>query len=227
MRDKPSSGFGGSIGIVVISDVGNVRWRAAGVGRRSSEAALRLPTSEMLPRLAGWTSCRHGTVTRSRRRFSFRLRVSRPGRSRADRLDVAAWRWCPARPMDAGAVLGFPPRFCARSPRASGRPRGPELRLARNTGIRLGLRKWYRVNVKTSDPQTSSTQTRRRATETGTLVGTRFQSELLEAIDGWRKLQVDLPTRPEAVRRLVELGMAADSSMTKPVRPRDSDKVNT
>jgi len=51
---------------------------------------------------------------------------------------------------------------------------------------------------------------RRRATTTGTLVGTRFQAALLEAIDSWRKEQDDLPTRPEAVRRLVELGMTHD-----------------
>lgn len=46
-----------------------------------------------------------------------------------------------------------------------------------------------------------------RPTTTGTLVGTRFQPSLLEAVDEWRKEQPDLPTRPEAVRRLVEIGM--------------------
>ena len=51
-------------------------------------------------------------------------------------------------------------------------------------------------------------QPKRRASTTGTLVGTRFQAPLLDAIDSWRKAQDDLPTRPEAVRRLVELGMA-------------------
>ena len=50
-------------------------------------------------------------------------------------------------------------------------------------------------------------QQKRRASTTGTLVGTRFQAPLLNAIDSWRKTQDDLPTRPEAVRRLVELGM--------------------
>lgn len=49
-----------------------------------------------------------------------------------------------------------------------------------------------------------------RPSATGTLVGTRFQVDLLSAIDAWRKEQHDLPTRPEAVRRLVELGMACD-----------------
>ena len=51
-------------------------------------------------------------------------------------------------------------------------------------------------------------QPKRRASTTGTLVGTRFQAPLLDAVDSWRKAQDDLPTRPEAVRRLVELGMA-------------------
>lgn len=51
---------------------------------------------------------------------------------------------------------------------------------------------------------------RRRAATTGTLAGTRFQATLLEAIDCWRKDQADLPTRPEAVRRLVKLGMNCD-----------------
>ena len=54
----------------------------------------------------------------------------------------------------------------------------------------------------------SDEQTKRRASTTGTLVGTRFQAPLLDAIDSWRKAQDDLPTRPDAVRRLVELGMS-------------------
>lgn len=53
-----------------------------------------------------------------------------------------------------------------------------------------------------------------RSTTTGTLVGTRFQATLLDALDAWRKEQDDLPTRPEAVRRLVELGMANQASGT-------------
>jgi hypothetical protein len=59
---------------------------------------------------------------------------------------------------------------------------------------------------------------RQRATTTGTLVGTRFQATLLEAIDSWRKDQTDLPTRPEAVRRLVELGMTSGMPFNGPTR---------
>lgn len=67
---------------------------------------------------------------------------------------------------------------------------------------------WYRVNMSTSKPP----ERRPRAKTTGALVGTRFQPDLLEAIDLWRKAQFDLPTRPEAVRRLVELGMRNEDS---------------
>jgi hypothetical protein len=37
----------------------------------------------------------------------------------------------------------------------------------------------------------------------GTLIGVRLQARELEAIDDWRRGQPDLPTRPEAIRRLV------------------------
>ena len=67
---------------------------------------------------------------------------------------------------------------------------------------------WYRVNVDTL----KQPERKPRANTAGTLVGTRFQSDLLAAIDLWRKAQSDLPTRPEAVRRLVELGMREEEA---------------
>ena len=36
------------------------------------------------------------------------------------------------------------------------------------------------------------------------MVGARLQPELLERLDAWRRAQPDLPTRPEALRRLAE-----------------------
>jgi hypothetical protein len=36
-----------------------------------------------------------------------------------------------------------------------------------------------------------------------------FDDERLEAVDAWRAKQPDVPTRSEAVRRLVELGLQA------------------
>jgi hypothetical protein len=44
---------------------------------------------------------------------------------------------------------------------------------------------------------------KKRAKQTGEMVATRVQPELLEQIDRWRREQPDLPTRPEAIRRLV------------------------
>jgi hypothetical protein len=35
-------------------------------------------------------------------------------------------------------------------------------------------------------------------------VGTRIQPELLKRLDDWRREQPDLPSRPEALRRLAE-----------------------
>jgi hypothetical protein len=42
----------------------------------------------------------------------------------------------------------------------------------------------------------------------GTLIGVRLQANILARIDEWRKSQPDLPTRPEAIRQLVEKGLA-------------------
>jgi hypothetical protein len=48
---------------------------------------------------------------------------------------------------------------------------------------------------------------KKRAKQTGEMVATRVQPELLEQIDKWRREQPDLPTRPEAIRRLVLRGL--------------------
>jgi hypothetical protein len=42
-----------------------------------------------------------------------------------------------------------------------------------------------------------------RPKQTGLLVGTRLQPELLAKLDAWRREQSDLPTRPEAIRRII------------------------
>jgi len=44
----------------------------------------------------------------------------------------------------------------------------------------------------------------RPATGVGTPVTVRVDDDQLRRIDGWRKEQEDLPSRPEAIRRLVE-----------------------
>ena len=50
---------------------------------------------------------------------------------------------------------------------------------------------------------------KKRALVTGELVGVRIQPEMAKQLDDWRRNQEDVPTRPEAIRRLVELGLKA------------------
>jgi hypothetical protein len=57
-----------------------------------------------------------------------------------------------------------------------------------------------RVNMKTP---------KKRPTTTGDLVGVRVQPDMAKALDDWRRKQADLPGRPEAIRRLVEIGLKA------------------
>jgi hypothetical protein len=40
-------------------------------------------------------------------------------------------------------------------------------------------------------------------------IGVRVDDEFLKSIDAWRRKQDDAPSRPEAIRRLVELGLKA------------------
>lgn len=54
---------------------------------------------------------------------------------------------------------------------------------------------------------------KKRPAETGTLIGVRLQAPELAALDAWRKDQPDLPTRPEALRRL------AASALTRDLEP--------
>jgi hypothetical protein len=50
---------------------------------------------------------------------------------------------------------------------------------------------------------------KKRAAVTGDLVGVRIQPEMAKQLDDWRRKQDDLPGRPEAIRRLVDLGLKA------------------
>ncbi|KYK45166.1 hypothetical protein A1D31_11080 [Bradyrhizobium liaoningense] len=52
---------------------------------------------------------------------------------------------------------------------------------------------------------------KKRAPVTGELVGIRIQPDMAKAIDDWRRKQDDLPGRPEAIRRLVEIGLKSKS----------------
>jgi Ribbon-helix-helix protein, copG family len=57
-------------------------------------------------------------------------------------------------------------------------------------------------------------------------IGVRVDEDLLKLIDEWRRKQDDVPTRPEAIRRLVDLGLtiktrAKQSSPTRATRARE------
>jgi hypothetical protein len=55
----------------------------------------------------------------------------------------------------------------------------------------------------------AKSQKRPRAPETGTPVLVRLQAHPLARLDEWRRVQPDIPSRAEAIRRLVELGLKA------------------
>jgi hypothetical protein len=40
-------------------------------------------------------------------------------------------------------------------------------------------------------------------------IGVRVDEDFLKQIDAWRRKQEDVPTRPEAIRRLVDIGLKA------------------
>lgn len=50
----------------------------------------------------------------------------------------------------------------------------------------------------------------RRPGQSGEMVSTRIQPEMLELIDAWREAQPDCPSRPEALRRLAMRGLTAE-----------------
>jgi hypothetical protein len=60
------------------------------------------------------------------------------------------------------------------------------------------MKKTTHVNMKTP---------KKRAAMTGDLVGVRVQPDMAKLLDDWRRKQDDLPGRPEAIRRLVEMGL--------------------
>jgi hypothetical protein len=57
----------------------------------------------------------------------------------------------------------------------------------------------------------------RPKTGTGAQIGMRWQQAPLQAIDAWRDEQWDKPSRAEAIRRLVQLGLRSRGSAAKPM----------
>ena len=55
----------------------------------------------------------------------------------------------------------------------------------------------------------SANARKKRPPQTGEMVATRVQPELLKRLDEWRREQPDLPSRPEALRRLAEKALTS------------------
>jgi hypothetical protein len=53
---------------------------------------------------------------------------------------------------------------------------------------------------------------KKRPQKTGEPVMVRLQDEMAARLDDWRRKQADMPGRPEAIRRLVELGLGNSRS---------------
>ena len=72
---------------------------------------------------------------------------------------------------------------------------------------------------------TTKSRGRPRTTGAGVQIGMRWQEEELRAIDGWRRQEPDSPARPQAIRRLVGLGLAG-SSPAKHTNPTAAAKAS-
>jgi hypothetical protein len=49
-----------------------------------------------------------------------------------------------------------------------------------------------------------------RPGQSGEMVSTRIQPDMLELIDAWRRAQPDIPSRPEALRRLASKALRSE-----------------
>lgn len=67
----------------------------------------------------------------------------------------------------------------------------------------------YKINMSTVNSANKSKRMGRPPVDSEA-VNVRFERSVLDAIDGFRREQSDLPSRPEAVRRLVDKALKAD-----------------
>jgi hypothetical protein len=70
-----------------------------------------------------------------------------------------------------------------------------------------GLLFWYHIKMKTARKNGTKKGRGRPATGQGLQIGARWSDETVATIDAWAAAQKDEPSRSEAIRRLVELGL--------------------
>ncbi|MBR0947851.1 MULTISPECIES: hypothetical protein [Bradyrhizobium] len=66
---------------------------------------------------------------------------------------------------------------------------------------------WHHDSMKKTTNDRTLPQ--KRPAVTGAPVMVRIQPDMAKGLDDWRRRQEDLPGRPEAIRRLVEIGLKA------------------
>lgn len=62
------------------------------------------------------------------------------------------------------------------------------------------------------DATRDNTKSKKRPPETGTLVGVRLQADTLAKLDAYRAEQRPEPTRPEAIRRILETNLGGKAT---------------
>jgi hypothetical protein len=77
--------------------------------------------------------------------------------------------------------------------------------------ISLAARFIWRYKIIMSTINSAKKPLKGRPTIDSEAVNVRMERVQIVALDDWRRGQSDLPSRPEAVRRLIELGLKADS----------------
>ncbi|WP_051375990.1 hypothetical protein [Bradyrhizobium sp. USDA 3256] len=110
---------------------------------------------------------------------------------------------------DIGVAEESGKRFCARIVGSHGEedPFSRWLEPERKLALPSGLLFWYHVFMKSASKKVTKKSRGRPATGVGIQVGERWSPEAIAEIDDWRRNQADMPGRPEAIRRLVEIGL--------------------
>lgn len=78
-------------------------------------------------------------------------------------------------------------------------------------GLHFGYHELMSLSIR-GTPNKRRKVGRPKTTGRGTQIGMRWHDPLLGMIDAWAARQDDKPPRPEAIRRLVERGLAAESA---------------
>ena len=72
----------------------------------------------------------------------------------------------------------------------------------------LGSNFWYHISMKSGRKIVTKKGRGRPATGQGVQIGTRWPEATVASIDTWASSQEDEPSRSEAIRRLVEIGLS-------------------